>query len=165
MLNTAYISRIFPLGPADAIDATEAWRCDLASAASGGRLVAAHRLRLRQCFETTGCDPLLLRRLRGTLWVDGWPVAVELELVSFSRDASEIAVRPSSIRWPVLTERYEKDATRAVEEIVSAIKIAAKSRVKKSRVKQPTERLDDAKGLERRFVTGPSSLLHYLAEG
>jgi hypothetical protein len=160
VLNTAYISRIFPLGPADAIAATEAWHCDLASAAGGGRLVAAHRLRLRERFETTGCDPLLLRRLRGTLWVGGWPVAVELELVSYSRDASEIAVRPSSTRWPVLTERYEKDATRAVNEIVSAIKIAAKSRVK-----QPTKRLNDAKGMGRRLVTGPSSLHRNLAEG
>ena len=160
MLKTAYISRIFPLGPADAIDATEAWHRDLAPAAAGGRLVAAHRLRLRQRFETTGCDPLLLRRLRGTLWVGGWPVAVELELVTYSQDASEMAVRPCSTRWPVLTERYEKDATRAVNEIVSAIKIAAKSRVK-----QPAERLDDAKGMERRRVTGPSSLLHNLAEG
>jgi hypothetical protein len=160
VLNTAYISRLFPLGPADAIDATEAWRCDLAPAAGRGRLVAAHRLRLRQCFEATGCDPLLLRRLRGTLWVGWWPVAVELELVSYSRDASEIAVRPSSTRWPVLTERYEKDATRAVEEVVSAIKIAAKSRVKQRRKRQ-----DEARGRQRRLVTGPSSLNHYLAEG
>ncbi len=148
MVNTSYISRVFPLDAAAAIAATEAWHCDLASAGAR-RLVAGHRLRLRHRFEPTDFDPLLLRRLRGTLWVGGWPVAVELELVRYSRYASKIALRPSGLRWPVLTERYEYTAARAVAEVVDSIMAAAKCLAEQS-----IERTADSTELVRRFVEG-----------
>jgi hypothetical protein len=122
VLSSVYISRIFPLGPDEAVEAVEAWYRQLASAPGGRRLVAGNRLRVRPSFQRTDFDPLLLRRLRATLWVGWWwPVRVELELVRYSRFASEIALRPSSLRWPVAIERYGKDAARAIEEIVAAI--------------------------------------------
>ena len=124
MLDSAYISQVFPLGPADAIEATESWYRQLAFAPGGRRLVGGHRLFLRPSFEPTDFDPLLLRRLRGTLCVGWWwPVRVELELARYSRSASEIALRPSTLRWPVATERYAEDAARAVEEVLATITI------------------------------------------
>jgi hypothetical protein len=122
VLDSAYISRVLPLGPVDAAEATDAWYRQLVTAPGGKRLMGGHRLRLRPRFEPTDFDPLLLRRFRGTLWVGWWwPVRIELELARYSRFASEIAIRPSSLRWPVAIERYGTDAARAVEEIVSVI--------------------------------------------
>jgi hypothetical protein len=133
VLDTAYISQVFPLGPADAIKATESWYRHLAFAPGGRRLVGGHRLFLRPSFEPTDFDPLLLRRLRGTLWVGWWwPVPMELELARYSRSASEIALRPSTIRWPVAIERYEVDAARAVEEVVAAITIGVNALAEQS---------------------------------
>ena len=108
VLDTPYISRVLPLDKATATAATDAWHSGRASMAGGRRLVAGHGLRLRQTFEPTDFDPLLLRRLFGTLWVNWWPVAVEIDLVQYSRGAAEIALRPSKMGWPVLTERYER---------------------------------------------------------
>jgi hypothetical protein len=47
VLDSAYISQVFPLGPAEAIEAPEAWYRRLASTTGGRRLVGGHRLRLR----------------------------------------------------------------------------------------------------------------------
>lgn len=133
MLDSAYISQVFPLGPADAIEATESWYRHLASAPGGRRLVGARRLFLRPSFEPTDFDPLLLRRLRGTLWVGWWcPVRIELELARYSRSASEIALRPSTLRWPVVIERYGEDAARAVKEVVAAITIGVNALAEQS---------------------------------
>ena len=133
MLDTVYISQVFPLDPVDAIEATESWYCHLAPAAGGRRLVGGHRLFLRPSFEPTDFDPALLRRLRGTLWVGWWwPVRVELELVRYSRCASEVALRPSSVRWPVGIERYGEDAARAVEEVVDAIQAGVSAPAERS---------------------------------
>jgi hypothetical protein len=121
VFDSAYVSRVIPLGPADAVEATDVWYRQLAPA-PGGRLVGGQQLRLRPRFEPTDFDPLLLRRFRGTLWVGRWwPVRIELELAQYSRFASEIALRPTSLRWPVGIEHYGADAARAVEEIVSVI--------------------------------------------
>ncbi len=122
MLDSMYVSRTFLLGAADAVEATEAWYRQLEFAPGGRRLVGGHKLLLRPCFEPTDFDPQLLRRLRGTLWVGWrWPVRVELELAQYSRFASEFALRPSTLRWPVAIERYGQDAAEALEEIVATI--------------------------------------------
>jgi hypothetical protein len=122
VFESAYVSRVFPLGAADAIEATEAWYRQLASSRGGRRLIGGNRLFLRPCFEPTDFDPQLLRRLRGTLWVGWWwPVRIELELARYSRFDSEIALRPSTLRWPVAIERYGQDAAEAVEDVVAAI--------------------------------------------
>jgi hypothetical protein len=147
VLNTIYISRVFPLGRVEAIGAIEAWHRDLSMATGRRRLAVGHRLRIRPRFEPTGCDPLLLRRLRGTLWVAGWPVAVELELVRYSRCASEIALRPCSIRWPVVTQGYEKNAVRAVEEIVTVLTAGAKTVTE-----SPPEQTEDTTGFAHGLV-------------
>ena len=122
MLESVYVSRVFPLGAADAIEAIEAWYSRLELAAGGRRLVGGPRLLLRPCFEPTDFDPLLLRLLRGTLRVGWWwPVRIELELTQYSRFACEIALRPSTVRWPVGIECYGQDAAKAVEGIVASI--------------------------------------------
>jgi hypothetical protein len=122
VFDSAYVSRVFPLGAADAIEATEAWYREIEFAPGGRRLIGGPRLLLRSCFAPTDSDPQLLRRLRGTLWVGWWwPVRIELELVRYSRFASEIALRPSTLRWPVAIERYGQDAAEAVEDIVATI--------------------------------------------
>jgi hypothetical protein len=138
VFDSAYISRMVPLGPADAIEATEAWYRNLPVALGHRRLVGGHRLTVRPSFEPTNFDPLLLRRLRGTLWVGWWwPVRVDLELTMYSGCASEIALRPSTLRWPVAIERYGEDAGRAVEEVVVAITMGRSARVDHAR--EPNE--------------------------
>lgn len=133
MLDSAYISQVFPLGPAEAIEATEAWYRQLVLAPGGRRLVGGHRLFLRPSFGPTDFDDLLLRRLRGTLWVGWWwPVRIELELAKYSRFSSEIALRPATLRWPVAIERYGVDAARAVEEVVAAITIGVNALAEQS---------------------------------
>jgi class 3 adenylate cyclase len=149
VLDTPYISRVLPLDKATATAATDAWHSGRASMAGGRRPVARHGLRLRQTFEPTDFDPLLLRRLFGTLSVNWWPVAVEIELVQYSRCASEIALRPSKKSWPVLTEHYERGATRAVEEIVNAIMADAQRLAE-----QPTQRITHHEGRDHRVVDG-----------
>ncbi len=149
MLDIPYISRVLPLDMATATAATDAWHSGLASMAGGKRVVAGHGLLLRQSFESTDFDPLLLRRLFGTLWVNWWPVAVEIELVQYSRSGSEVALRPSKIGWPVLTERYERDATRAIEGIVNAIMADAQRLAE-----QPTQRITHGRGRDNRVVDG-----------
>jgi hypothetical protein len=122
VLDCAYVSRVFPLGAAEAIEATEAWYRDLESVPGGRRLIGGRKLLLQPRFAPTDSDSQLLRRLRGTLWVGWWwPVRIELELVWYSPLASEIALRPSTLRWPVGMERYRQDAARAVDGIVAAI--------------------------------------------
>ena len=121
MLDSAYVSRVFPLGAADAIEATEAWYRELEFAPGRRRLIGERKLLLRPCFAPTAFDPHLLRRLRGTLWVGWWPVRMELELVRYSRVESEIALRPATLRWPVGTERYGHDAATAIDGIVATI--------------------------------------------
>ena len=122
MLDCAYVSRVFPLSAADAIEATEAWHRELESVPGGRRLIGGRKLLLQPCFAPTGSDSQLLRRLRGTLWVGWWwPVRIELELVWYSPSASEIALRPSTLRWPVGMERYRQDAATAVDAIVATI--------------------------------------------
>ena len=144
MLDSAYISRAFPLGPVDAIEATEAWFRQLVFASGERRLVAGHRLLLRPYFAPTDFDPQLLRRLRGTLWVGWWwwPVRVELELARYSRFASEIAVRPLSLRWPVGIERYERDAADAVVEVVAAPTTGVQTRAKPAVRASPPARFE-----------------------
>jgi hypothetical protein len=122
MLDTAYVSRVFSLGAADAIDATEAWYRELEFAPGGRRLIGGRKLLLRPCFAPTAFDPQLLRRFRGTLWVGWWwPVRIELELVRYSCFESEIALHPATLRWPAGTERYAHDAATTVEGIVATI--------------------------------------------
>jgi hypothetical protein len=133
VLDSVYISQVFPLGPADAVEATETWYRRLAYAPGGRRLVGGHRLLLRRSFEPTEFDALLLRRIRGTLWVGWWwPVRIELELARYSRFASEIALRPSTLRWPVGIERYGVDAARVVEQVVHAITTGMNAPVQQS---------------------------------
>jgi hypothetical protein len=120
--DSVYVSRVVPLCPDDAIRATEAWYRRLVLARGGKRLLGGRKLLLRPRFEPTDFDPLLLRRLRGTLWVGWWwPVPIELELAKYSRVATEIALHPTAAHWPVAIERYGVDAARAVEEVVAAI--------------------------------------------
>ncbi len=122
MLDSCYVSRLVPLGAADAIAATEAWYLQLEFAPGGRWLIGGPKLLLLPRFEPTDFDSQLLRRFRGTLWVGWWlPVRVELELVRYSRFASEIALRPSSVRWSAGAERYGVDAALAVEDIVATI--------------------------------------------
>lgn len=122
MLDSAYISRVLPLGAADAIEATDGWYRELELAPGSRRLIGGRKLLLRPCFAPTAFDPQLLRRLRGALWVGWWwPVRIELELARYSRCESEIALRPATLRWPVGTERYGQDAATAVEGIVATI--------------------------------------------
>jgi hypothetical protein len=122
VLDCAYVSRVFPLSAADAIEATEAWHRELEFVPGRRRLMGGRKLLLQPCFAPTDSDSQLLRRLRGTLWVGWWwPVRIELELVWYSPLASEIALRPSTVRWPVGMERYRQDAARAVDGIVAAI--------------------------------------------
>jgi hypothetical protein len=63
------------------------------------------------------------RRLRGSLALGGigGPVPVELELLAWSRDCAEVALRPAG-RPPVIrTERYFSAATGAVCELAEAL--------------------------------------------
>lgn len=124
MINTAYISRLFPMPPSQAVPAAEAWHRRLTADGTGRRVAAAPRLRLGTHFEPTGCDPLLLRCLSGILWVDAWPVRVVLELVNYSRNACELALRPTSLRWPVASDRYGRAAVEALEEVVRTVQEA-----------------------------------------
>jgi hypothetical protein len=125
VLDPAYISQVIPLGPAEAIEATDSWYRHLTFTPARRRRVGGRRLALRRSFEPIDFDPLLLRRLRGTLWVGWWwPVGIELELARYSICASEIVLRPSTLRWPVGIDRYGEDATRAVEDVVAAILVS-----------------------------------------
>jgi hypothetical protein len=158
--DSAYVSRVFPLGPGEATDATDAWLRCLPSTPSRRRLVAGRRLRVRPTLLRTDFDPLLLRSLRGTLWVGGWwPVRMELELACYSRFASEVALRPVSVRWPVGIESYEKDAAVALEEIATAITTGVKNTAHRS-----SERKVDATFMPDRVLwPTPRNIIDYVA--
>ncbi len=160
-VSSAYVSQVFPLGPADAIEATEAWYRHLSFAPGGRRLVGGRRLRLRPCFEPTDFDPLLLRRLCGTLWVRWWPVRIELELARYSRFTSEIALRPTTLGSPVAIERYCKDAARAVEEVVAAITTGASTVLDRS----PQQREDSTNFAGGVLKPNPGGFAEYLSQG
>lgn len=160
-VSSAYISQVLPLGPADAIEATEAWYRHLSFAPGGRRLVGGRRLRLRPCFEPTDFDPLLLRRLCGTLWVMWWPVRIELELARYSRFASEIALRPATLCWPVAIERYGKDAAWAVEEVAAGITAGVGTVLDRS----PQRRKDSISFAGGVLKPNPEGFAEYLSHG
>jgi hypothetical protein len=48
-------------------------------------------------------------------------VKVELELVAYARDVTELALHPFNLRWPVGTKRYEQLAAEAITAIAEAM--------------------------------------------
>jgi hypothetical protein len=119
VVRTAYIALHIKLGSIEAARRADLWHQGLLPIGPGKRRLAGHRrLRLRRGFEPGGSD---LRQSRGVLWVKGVPVKVELELVAYARDVTELALHPFNLRWPVGTKRYEQLATEAIDAIADAM--------------------------------------------
>jgi hypothetical protein len=83
------------------------------------------RPRARLCLarepEADSLDPLQLFARRGTLWVGLWQVRVHLECTKWSESKSELALRPSSLRWPVGTEAYARAAQAVLQEVAQVL--------------------------------------------
>ncbi len=136
MVRTAYIARHMKLGSIEATRRADLWHQGLRPVGLGKRrLAAATRLRLRGGFEPVGSD---LRQTRGVLWLKGVPVRVELELVAYAHDVTELALHPFNLRWPVGTKRYEQRATEAIDVIGDAMMAIDHVRARES-VAAPSE--------------------------
>jgi hypothetical protein len=80
-----------------------------------------HRLWLATEAQQTSSDPLQLYAVRGMLWMNGQPIRVDLEFSMWSATASELALRPAHLAWPVRTERYACRAALILENVVASI--------------------------------------------
>ncbi len=120
MFDSVYISRPLPLAPSEAESAWDRWY---------GRLPLTPTRRARPCrglwtrppVAAAHPDRLVLRHVRGTFWVLGRPVSVELELLVSSHEATEVGFRPFHLQWPVTTEHYMESACRVVQDLSDQI--------------------------------------------
>lgn len=130
VVRTAYIALHIKLGSIEAARRADLWHQGLRPIGPGRRRLAGHRrLRLRRGFGPVGSD---LRQSRGVLWVKGVPVKVELELVAYARDVTELALHPFNLRWPVGTKRYEQLAIEAIDAIADAMMASVRAPVRQT---------------------------------
>ena len=54
---------------------------------------------------------------------------VELELVAYARDVTELALHPFNLRWPVGSKRYEQLAAEAITAIAEAMMASVRAAV------------------------------------
>jgi hypothetical protein len=107
MNDCAYISRRLPIQPAQANAALDSWHRNLPrtkwlprSVRCGGGLWISTEP------QPQSVDGQQLSTIRGVLWFGGRPIRVHLELAEWSATACEVAIRPSRLTWPVLTQGY-----------------------------------------------------------
>ena len=65
----------------------------------------------------------VVRAVRGVLWFGCRPVRVLVELVEWSSEACEAAIRPLSYSWPVWTDRYARCAAGHLERLVDSLRV------------------------------------------
>jgi hypothetical protein len=122
VFDTAYTSTQLPMAPLPAGSALDVWHGQLPTARTGFRkLHAEPGLWLSKELQPPGTDHRILRRIRGTLWVLGRPVPVELELLTWSNKSSELGLRPMRLWWPVQTTSYLDHASATVGRIAETI--------------------------------------------
>ena len=118
MNNNAYISRRLPIHPANAGVVLDSWCRGLRPIAVSERFVRAEGgLWLSADADRGTGGRHQLRSIRGLQWISGRPVSVRLELDAWSTDESQLALRPSSLAWPVRTDHYARRVTDAVERV------------------------------------------------
>lgn len=118
MTNTLYVSRRLGLSPPEAALATDLLHEQLSDAATGPRKrLAANGLRFGRSGASRVPDLRLLRRHRASIRVFGRWVPVELELLRWSSELSELGLRPCGTWWPVGTRRYFDAASGAIDDI------------------------------------------------
>lgn len=120
MFDTVYISRPLPLAPSEAESTWDRWYSSLPLTLTH-RVRPCRGLRTRPRVGAANADHLVLRHVRGTLWVLGRPVPVELELLVSSREATEVGLRPFHMQWPVTTTHYMESAFRVVQDVSDQI--------------------------------------------
>ena len=117
---TWYVSRRVDLPLRDASDALDEL---VARAAPGGPEQADARLPGALAVRPIATLPGIDRRLRGSLPVGGLggPVRIELELVAWSHEQSEISLRPAARRPTWRTDRYFNAAVGALQSLDGAL--------------------------------------------
>ena len=139
MNDCAYISKRVPIRPAQANGALDSWHRNLPRTRwVPGSVRCGDGLWISTEPQPQSVDRQQLRAIRGVLWFGGRPIRVYIELTEWSDTASEIAIRPSRLTWPVLTDGYVRRVAVLLDRI-SACLVAADAQqvVRETRVLAP----------------------------